>query len=104
MYIFPEFNRKNVYNYIPDFAHKWKDIGIQLLKDKHHNALNLIELDHQGNAEECCKKMINKWLETDQKVNWSQLLKALKTSSVSLNALANEIKKDTEGNYILSCN
>ena len=42
--------------------------------------------------------MIDKWLKTDEKANWSQLIKALKMPSVSLNALANKIKKVTEGN------
>ena len=99
MYIFAEFDKKNLYNYAPDFACKWRDIGIQLLKDKYHNALDVIEADHKGNTEECCKKMIDKWWQTDQKANWSQLIKALKTQSVSLNKLANEIKMVTEGNY-----
>ena len=92
-----EFNKKNLYNYVPRFAQKWKDIGIHLLKTKHQNALNVIEVNHIGDAEGCCKEMISKWMETDKNANWDQLIKALKATSVSLNALANEIKKNIEG-------
>ena len=91
---------KNLYNYVPKFVHKWKDIGIQLLKNEHHSALTLIEADHKGNTEECCKKMIDKWLETVQNASWFQLIKALNTESVSLNVLANEIKKFAKGNKL----
>ena len=101
MYIFAEFNKKNLYNYAPDLACKWRDIGIQLLKDKHDNALNVIEMNHKGNTEECYKKMIDKWLDTDKNANWSQIIKALEASSVSLNALADKIKKVTEGTYVV---
>ena len=94
---FAVFDKKNLYNYAPRFACKWKDIGIQLLKTRHHSALDLIEADHKGNTEECCKRMINKWLETDKNASWSQLIKALNKESVSLNTLANEIKKFAKG-------
>ena len=45
--------------------------------------------------------MIDKWLETDKNANWSQLIKALNTESVSLNTLANEIKKITKGTDLI---
>ena len=92
---------KNLYNYVPKFAFKWKDIGIQLLNTQHHSALNNIEADHKGNTEECCKRMIAKWLETEQNASWSQLIKALNKKSVSLNALANKIKKFAIGNDLI---
>ena len=92
-----ECDKKNLYNYVPKFAHKWTDVGIHLLKTKYQNALYVIEMNHKGDAEGCCKKMIDKWQETDENANWDQLIKALKETSVGLITLANEIKENTEG-------
>ena len=91
-------NQKNLYNYVPKFACKWRDVGIQLLKARYHNALDIIERNCRYDVEECCKKMIDKWLETDKNAKWSQLIKALVEASVSLITLANEIKESTKGN------
>ena len=104
MHFIAEFNRKNLYNYVPKFAHKWKDIGIQLLKAKHQNALDVIEMNNKANVEECCKRMIDKWLNTDKNAKWDQLIKALKRTGVSLITLANEIKESVKGNFLYVAN
>lgn len=94
---FVEFTKKNLYNYVPDLAHKWKDIGIQLLNQRYQSTLEVIEINHKHDAAECCKKMIDKWLDTDKEANWNRLIKALKKASVSLITLADKIKRNTKG-------
>ena len=98
IHVFTEFNKKKLYTYVPELACKWKDIGIQLLQAKHHNALHIIEVNHKGDIETCCREMIDKWLETAKNPKWCQLIKALQRASVSLNTLADKIKRVTKGN------
>ena len=40
----------------------------------------------------CCKEMFKKWLETEN-ASWDQLLEALRSPSVELEYLANQIKQ-----------
>ena len=102
MRVITEFSKKNLYKYVPKFACKWRDVGIQLLKATHQHALNVIERNSGNDVEECCKRMIDKWLETDKNAKWIQLIKALKSASVSLITLANEIKESTKGNWFVT--
>ena len=41
----------------------------------------------------CCQEMFSKWLEAQENASWDQLLEALRSPSVQLTNLANQIKQ-----------
>ena len=67
-------------------AARWRDIGTQL--DFETSELDAIsETNHADNR---CKEMLNKWLQTDDPT-WNNLYKAIRT--VERNAAAEDMKK-----------
>ena len=78
---------------IPDVANKWKYLGIQLLDPEHQRELDTIEVNHSQDVKECCLSMLKKWLDATEDASWNQLLEALRSRSVDLNTLANQIEK-----------
>ena len=77
-------------------AHKWKDLGLQLLQPDQANMLNVIEANHPHDVESCCKRVLEKWLDTSSSTDatWNQLIGALKSPSVQLDYVANELKQN----------
>ena len=73
-------------------AHKWKDLGVQLLRSDQQEAISIIELDHPCNAKECCKCVLKKWLDTTPYATWNQLISALRSPTVQSDYLANQIE------------
>ena len=63
-------------------ADKWRDIGIQLIDPTSARALDIIKANHPQDVTECCKCMLEKWLNTKPDASWNQLLDALKSPSV----------------------
>jgi len=55
--------------------------------------LDIIEKECQNNVKGCCMRMFQKWLEKTPDASWNQVLAALKTRSVELNYLADEIEQ-----------
>ena len=85
---------KNLHDHVVQkVAHKWRDLGVQLLRPDQQEALSIIELDHPHNAVECCKCVLNKWLDTTTDATWNQLISALRSPTVQLDYLANQIEK-----------
>jgi len=51
-------------------------------------------MDYRHNTLECCKRMLDKWLETEWgNASWDQLIEALQSQSVQLNHLASQIRR-----------
>ena len=75
---------------VSQVAHKWKDLGVQLLKSDQQNELSIIAADYPGNCRECCKRVFEIWLNTTADATWDQLIAALE--SVGLNHFASELK------------
>ena len=79
---------------VPLVAPVWKSLGEVLLP--HHivetKCLEIIEVNNPRNAEECCRQMFIKWLDTDKDASWKQLITALQCSSVELHNAAEKIK------------
>ena len=73
-------------------ASKWKDLGVQLLRTDQQEALRIIELDYPRDTVECCKCVLNKWLDTTTDATWSQLISALRSPTVQLDYLATQIE------------
>jgi len=78
---------------VPGAARKWKDLGVELLSDNHHNVLGIIEANHPQDVEKCCKLMFEKWLETSVDTSWNQLIQSLMSQTVQLNYLADMISE-----------
>ena len=79
---------------VPLVAPVWKSLGEVLLP--HHivetKRLEIIEVNNPRNAEECCRQMFIKWLDTDEDASWKQLITALQFPSVELHNAAEQIK------------
>ena len=82
---------------VPLVADKWRDIGLYLLHPTliDNRALEMIAANHPQSAEECCKSMFKKWLETQKGASWSQLIETIKT--IGLPSLASKLEKDLPG-------
>ena len=90
---------------LPFVALKWNDLGGILLHNDIVDSgyLERIEKDNPKNIEECCRKMLIKWLETDKDASWEQLITALQSSSIQLKFLAERIKRKLQkGESIVS--
>jgi len=68
-----------LYRYIvPQYAARWKDLGVALKIPTHH--LNIIEVtgvNHPCYIQECCKAVLQKWMEITPKPTWNILQKAI---------------------------
>ena len=80
---------------MPCVATKWKSFGEILLDPDivEKNCLEIIESNNQGNVEECCKKMLKKWLDTDLYASWKKLIEALQQPSIQEHYHAKQIKE-----------
>ena len=71
-------------------AHKWEDLGLELLDDE----TGITELGHikasNPGTQQCCKAMFEKWLHR-RSATWNELIAALQ--KVELTTLADDIKK-----------
>ena len=73
-------------NIVPKYAARWKDLGI-LLKIPVHN-LDAIAANHvhySSYSEECCKAMLNKWMQFNSRPTWDELLEAIDNLSLLSN-------------------
>ena len=74
-------------------ADRWKDLGVQLLQSDQQHILNIIATDHPNDAVKCCKCVLEKWLETAPDATWNQLIEALRSPSVHLIHLADQLEQ-----------
>ena len=75
-------------------AHKWKDLGLQLLQSDQANMLNITEANHPHDVESCCKCVLEKWLDASTDATWNQLIGALKSPSIQLDYVANQLEQN----------
>lgn len=73
---------------VREVAHKWSDLGVQLLKPR---TINIIKSDHPHDSVECCKCVLTEWLDTSDNATWNQLIEAIR--SVGLVYVANELSE-----------
>ena len=69
--------------------------------------LEVIAADHPHSVEECCKNMFEKWLDTEKKASWNQLIQAIE--NIGLSYLSSQLEKKLKGenylhNYNYLCN
>ena len=78
---------------LTEVAHKWKDLGLQLLQSDQANVLNIISANYPNDVVSCCKCVLEKWLDTTTDATWNQLIRALKSPSVQLDYVANQLER-----------
>ena len=78
---------------VPGAAVKWKGLGIQLLDPTSGNELDIIERECQNDFKECCSQMLQTWLKVTPNATWNQVLAALRTPSIELYRLADQIEE-----------
>ena len=75
---------------IKDFdVTRWRDLGLELVDS--NKVLKVIEADHPGNIDTCCRVMFEKWLEKIPDASWSQLVAAL--NNIEMNTAADAVSK-----------
>ena len=63
---------------VPKYAARWKDLGVQLKIPEHHlNTIAVNNTNHPSYCQECCKMMLQKWIEITPNATWSMLQKAI---------------------------
>ena len=63
---------------VPKYAVRWKDLGIQLKIPEHNlDAIEVDNINHPSYCEQCCKKMLKKWMEITPDATWNTLQKAI---------------------------
>ena len=77
---------------VPKVAHKWRDLGVQLFRSDQQETLDIIKSNHPQDAEECCKRVLKKWLDTTAEATWDQLITALRSPSIELDYLSTQIE------------
>ena len=80
---------RRVQNTLWDARTQWYNLGLDL--DISPDSLDSIELANAGNPERCFRAMLTKWLREYHRPTWSALAEALKSPSVGLSHLAEEI-------------
>ena len=74
-------------------ADKWRDLGVQLLRPDQEKMLDIIAADHPHDVVSCCKCVLKKWLDTTSDATWNELIRALRSSKVQLDNLADELEQ-----------
>ena len=77
---------------IPHVAHKWYDIGLELLGYEHQVGLKIIKANHPTDDESCANNMLTLWLETTVDADWNQLLEIFRQPHINLQSLASRIE------------
>ena len=59
---------------VPKYAARWKDLGTQLKIPEHHlDAIAVNKVNHPSYSAECCKAMLQKWMEITPDATWDVL-------------------------------
>jgi hypothetical protein len=80
---------RNVQRIIWEARTQWYNLGLEL--DITPDSLDSIELANPQKPDRCFRAMLTKWLREHQRPTWSELAEALRSPSVGLSHLAQEI-------------
>ena len=71
-------------NIVPKYAARWRDLGLQLEIPLHHlDTIAVNYTNHPSYSEQCCKAMLQKWMEVTLNPTWSVLRMAIDSLSDS---------------------
>ena len=76
------------YNVVKQAAHKWRDIRVVL---EELGKINVIA-DHDDDVS-CFRAVLYTWLQTSPDASWYQLIRALRSPTVQLDSLADQLEK-----------
>jgi hypothetical protein len=80
---------RRVQNTLWDARPQWYNLGLELHLTS--ATLDSIQLANQQDPDRCFRAMLTKWLRGHQRPTWSALAEALRSPSVGLSHLAEEI-------------
>ena len=60
---------------IPEYAHRWKDLGALL--DLDQSELDIVFKDTPTDSKTCCREMLSIWLQKNTDASWDKLLLAI---------------------------
>ena len=89
---------RDLYDHVvPSIADKWRDIGEHLLPHTlvDNRVLEVIAANHPHSVEECCKRVFEKWLCSQDDASWNQLIEAI--NAIGLNHIASKLEKHLKG-------
>jgi len=66
---------------VPEYATKWKLIGTLL--GVRNGDLEIIEYNNPRNVAECCRSMLQRWLEEDSEATWKKIIKVINSRAIS---------------------
>ena len=72
-------------------ASKWKDLGELLGLD--YQIINSIERDYPLDGVSCCRVVFKIWFDNTQDASWNQLISALRSPTIQLDSLADELEQ-----------
>ena len=78
---------------IPTVATRWYELGVMLLQPEQEPKLQQIKLDHGDDARKCCLEMFTYWRQSHPEDNWNNLVTALKSPGVEMDAVAAKLEK-----------
>ena len=78
---------------VNNVAAKWRDLGVQLLRPDQETMLDIIAANHPHDVVSCCKRVLEKWLDTTTDATWNELIRALRSPSVQLDYLARQLEQ-----------
>ena len=68
---------------VPKHAARWKDLGMELkIPQCHLNTIAVDKVNHPSYSAECCKAMLQKWMEITPAANWDMLQAAIESLPV----------------------
>ena len=69
---------------VPKYAARWRDLGVQLKVPEYHlNTIAVNNTNHPSYCQECCKALLQKWMEITPNATWSMLYMAINCLSDS---------------------
>ena len=81
---------EHLVDYVPRMSGKWEFIAVKLglkhLKD------DLLSTKGERGADSKCLHVLQEWIASGNNVTWSHLLQVLRSPSVNLGSLANELE------------
>ena len=83
---------KYLHRYVVEEAvHKWKDLGVLL--EVEYSIIEMIAANHPHDDARCFVEVLMKWLQTTPDASWYQLIRALRSPTVQLDSLADQLEK-----------
>ena len=72
-------------------AHKWRDIGVSL--EVVYLKMEMIAADHPHDDVRCLMGVLDTWLMNTPDASWNQLISALRSPTVQLDSLADQLEQ-----------